>query len=426
MEAHSALEERGPDISLFYPSSDAKKAVRYVARQPILATNERVIGYELLFRAGVWNLFHSNDPDDATRTVIDMSSLHGFNILCNRRLAFINCTRETLLEGWINILPPEQVVVEILETITPDAEIRQACNSLIAAGYQLALDDFILDDPRESLADFVDFIKVDLTLVSLDDAAKIAARYYGKNCKLLAEKVETREDFAFTKKAGFQFFQGYFFRKPEMMCMRSVAANQTVYWRLLRVVTKPELDWREVEDVIKKDATLCLRLLRYLNSVVFGLRNEIRSIRHALAIIGEAEMRRWCRLAVVLEMTRNRPPELVLSALIRARFSELIGNRIDHGTSDLFLLGLLSLMDSILKIPMEMVLDDLPLDREIKTALLEATGSLATVHKLVLAFESGDWNNVATLCAELRLSEEFVAESHWDAMGWAETIAAAA
>lgn len=426
MEAHSALEERGPDISLFYPSSDAKKAVRYVARQPILATNERVIGYELLFRAGVWNLFHSNDPDDATRTVIDMSSLHGFNILCNRRLAFINCTRETLLEGWINILPPEQVVVEILETITPDAEIRQACNSLIAAGYQLALDDFILDDPRESLADFVDFIKVDLTLVSLDDAAKIAARYYGKNCKLLAEKVETREDFAFTKKAGFQFFQGYFFRKPEMMCMRSVAANQTVYWRLLRVVTKPELDWREVEDVIKKDATLCLRLLRYLNSVVFGLRNEIRSIRHALAIIGEAEMRRWCRLAVVLEMTRNRPPELVLSALIRARFSELIGNRIDHGTSDLFLLGLLSLMDSILKIPMEMVLEDLPLDREIKTALLEATGSLATVHKLVLAFESGDWNNVATLCAELRLSEEFVAESHWDAMGWAETIAAAA
>ena len=426
MEAHSALEERGPDISLFYPGSDAKKAVRYVARQPILATNERVIGYELLFRAGVWNLFHSNDPDDATRTVIDMSSLHGFNILCNRRLAFINCTRETLLEGWINILPPEQVVVEILETITPDAEIRQACNSLIAAGYQLALDDFILDDPRESLADFVDFIKVDLTLVSLDDAAKIAARYYGKNCKLLAEKVETREDFAFTKKAGFQFFQGYFFRKPEMMCMRSVAANQTVYWRLLRVVTKPELDWREVEDVIKKDATLCLRLLRYLNSVVFGLRNEIRSIRHALAIIGEAEMRRWCRLAVVLEMTRNRPPELVLSALIRARFSELIGNRIDHGTSDLFLLGLLSLMDSILKIPMEMVLEDLPLDREIKTALLEATGSLATVHKLVLAFESGDWNNVATLCAELRLSEEFVAESHWDAMGWAETIAAAA
>ncbi len=185
MKAQPVLEQRALDISLFCPGSDAKRAVRYVARQPILATNEKVIGYELLFRAGVQNLFQSNDPDGATRTVIDMSSLHGFNILCNHRLAFINCTRETLLEGWINILPPEQVVVEILETVTPDDEVRQACSNLNAAGYQLALDDFILDDPRENLADFADFIKVDLRLVCLDDAAKIATRYHCTKCKLL-------------------------------------------------------------------------------------------------------------------------------------------------------------------------------------------------------------------------------------------------
>jgi EAL and modified HD-GYP domain-containing signal transduction protein len=426
MRTQSVLAETLPDISLVALGNAAPRAVRYVARQPILATNESVIGYELLFRAGVQNLFESNDPDNATRTVIDMSSLHGFYVLCNRRLAFINCTRETLLEGSINILPPEQVVVEILETVTPEAEVRQACRNLQAAGYQLAFDDFVLDDPREGVAHCADFIKVDLRLVSLDDAAKIAARYRGTKCKLLAEKVETRQDFAFTKRAGFQFFQGYFFRKPEMMRMRSVAANQTVYLRLLRAVTKLELDWREVEDVIKKDATLCLRLLRYLNSAVFGLRNQIRSIRHALAIIGEAEMRRWCRLAAVLEMTHNRPSDLALSALIRARLSELLGNRIDHGKSDLFLLGLLSLMDSILEIPMEMVMEDLPLDREIKTVLLEGTGRLATIHKLVLAVESGDWKNVASMCAQLQLPEEFVAASHWEAMEWAEMITVAA
>jgi EAL and modified HD-GYP domain-containing signal transduction protein len=296
---------------------------------------------------------------------------------------------------------------------------------LNAAGYQLALDDFILDDPRAGLVDLMAFIKVDLKLVSLDDAAKITARYQGENCKLLAEKVETRQDFALTKKAGFQFFQGYFFRKPEMMRMLSVVTNQTVYWRLLQVVTNPELDWREVEDVIKKDATLCLRLLRYLNSAVFGLRNEIRSLRHALVILGEIELRRWCRLAVVFEMTQNRPSDLLLSALIRARFCELLGAQFDHGNTDLFLLGLLSLMDSILETPLELIVRDLPLDREIKTCLLKGTGRLATIYKLALAVESGDWNNVATLCAELLLSEEFVAQSHWDAIAWADTITAA-
>jgi EAL and modified HD-GYP domain-containing signal transduction protein len=399
---------------------NGNSAFRYAARQPILTTNKQVYGYELLFRSGVENYFRSDDPENASRSVIDISSLHGFNVLCDNRFAFINCTREILLGGYILVLPPKQVVVEILETVTPDDEIRQACIQLRAAGYKIALDDFILDDPRDSLADLADFIKVDLRLVSLADAAIIAARFQGKGCRLLAEKVETWEEFNFTRNAGFRLFQGYFFRKPEMMRIRRAPSNWAVYRELLLAVTRPELNLLEVEDAVKKDATLCYRLLRYSNSAAIGLRDEVRSLRHALVILGEDALRRWCRLAVVLEMTQNRPSDLLLSALVRARFSELLGPKVDHGNSDLFLFGLLSLMDSILEIPMEKVVADLPLDHAIKAVLVDQTGRLATIYKLMIAVESGAWNAVTAICNELKLAEEFVAESQGSAMGWAK------
>lgn len=404
---------------------DAGQAIRYTARQPILAANEKVIGYELLFRSGVENYFKCSDPNDATRSVIDVSSLQGLDVLCDKLLAFINCTRDILLNGDVTILPPDRVVVEILETVTPDALVLHACGKLKAAGYRIALDDFGVDDPREALAHLADFIKVDLKQTSMKEAAAIAKKYGSASCQMLAEKVETREEFAAAKKVGFKYFQGYFFRKPETMKSRGVSSTRATSLRLLEEIAKPELDLVKVEDAMKTHATLCFRLLRYLNSPLFTFGSEIHSLRHALSILGEDELRRWCRLAVMLELTQNKPSDLVLSALVRARFSELLGAKVQHGEADLFLLGLLSLMDSVLGIPMANLVESLPLSPDLRSALLDEEGNLAPIYKLVLAVEAGEWEKTARLCTELRVTENFVAESHWNAMGWAQAVVTA-
>ncbi len=399
---------------------------RYAARQPIIGANKRVFAYELLFRSGIENYFKCKDQEHASNSVIDLSTLYGFNVLCNNRYAFINCTHETLLGENIYLLPSERVVVEVLETVTPDAEVRLACCRLKNAGYRIALDDVIVDDPRECLTDLADFIKIDGLLVSPEKAATIAARFRGKRCRILAEKVETWQNFALMKDAGCTLFQGYFFRKPEMMRVRRVLQNQKAYQRLLTAVTRATLDWREVEDALKMDATLCYRLLRYLNSAAFGFQNEIRSLRQALVIMGEDALIRWCRLTAMLEMSKGRPSDLALAALTRARFSELLGCRVNRGSTDLFLLGLLSLMDSILEIPMGIVVQDLALEDDIRAALLGGASRFGTIYRLIQAAEAGAWEIVSNLCKVIQLDEDFVADSYWNSMQWAHEIAMAA
>ncbi len=239
---------------------------------------------------------------------------------------------------------------------------------------------------------------------------------------MLAEKVETREEFIAARKAGFLYFQGYFFRKPETLTAREIPANRLNYLRMLQVVSQPELDVREIENVIKSEASLCYRLLRYMNSAAFGFGNEIHSVRHALAILGEREVRRWVRLVATLGAGQNKSSELVLSALVRARFCELLSPKIQHGDSDLFLMGLLSLMDVILETPMDRVLESVPLDHESKAVLLGGASRLRPLYRLMLARESGEWEQAAELGKELRLSESEVAESHWQAMQWARQM----
>jgi c-di-GMP-related signal transduction protein len=399
-------------------------ATRFVARQPILTKDEKVFGYELLFRDGVENFFCSSDPEAASRSTLDTSMLMGLDLLCDGRRAFINCTREMLLKDYVTLVPSNQTVVEILETVPPDDLVMAACQRLKEAGYMIALDDFAIDDPRAPLTEVADIIKVDLKRTTPAECAAMIKRYGPWRCRMLAEKVETREEFVAASKAGFVYFQGYFFRRPEVLATREVPANRINYVRMLQTVSKPELDPREIEDAIKSEASLCYRLLRYLNSAVFGFANEIHSVRHALAMLGEREVRRWVRLVVTLAAGQGKSSELVLSALVRARFCELLSPKIQHGESDLFLLGLLSMMDAILEIPMPEVLDRVPIDQETKALLLGGTGRLRPLYQLMLARESGDWQNTAELSKSLHLSDGEVAEAYWSAMQWARQVSA--
>ena len=403
-----------------------KPGTQFVARQPILSADEKVFGYELLFRDGVEDFFTASDPDEASRSTLNTSVLLGLDVLCDGRRAFVNCTRDILLKDYITLLPSGQTVVEILETVPPDDLVVAACRRLKEAGYMIALDDFGMNDPREPLTDLADIIKVDLRATSEKDAAAMVKRYGPWRCRMLAEKVETREEFAATKDAGFLYFQGYFFRRPETLTAQEIPANRLNYLRMLKAVSRPELDVREIENLVKSEASLCYRLLRYLNSAAFGFGSEIHSVRHALSILGEREVRRWIRLVASLGAGQNRPTDLVLAALVRARFCELLSPHIQHGDSDLFLMGMLSLMDTLLEIPMRQVLDNVPIDHDCKAVLLGNPSNLRPVYQLMLARESGEWKAVGELTSQLHLKESDVAESYWHAMQWARQVTAGA
>jgi len=206
------------------------------------------------------------------------------------------------------------------------------------------------------------------------------------------------------------------------MLAREIPANRINYLRLLKAVSRAELDPQELENAIKGEASLCYRLLRYLNSPVFGFPAEIRSVRHALVMLGEREVRRWVRLAATLVASQSRTSDLLLPALVRARFCELIAPSLHPADADLFLVGLLSLMDAILGLPMGLVLEGIALDRETRAVLLGESSPLSPIYELMLAQENAQWEKVAQLSGRLRLRGSFVAECHWQAMQWARQM----
>ena len=416
---------RLPVESISVTASSAKpgdRHSRYVARQPILTSDEQVFGYELLFRDGVEDYFQSADPDAASRSTVDTSMLMGLDMLCDGRRAFINCTRETLLKDYITLLSPSQAVAEIVGSVPADDLVKAACIRLKKSGYTIALDDFVADDPRAELAQFADILKVDMKSTSAENRAVVLKRFGRPASRMLAKTVETREEFSACQKAGFSYFQGYFFRKPELLHAREIPKNRVNYLRLLQAISHDEIELKEIDAIIKGEASLCYRLLRYLNSAAFGFSSEIHSVKHGLSILGEREVRRWVRMVAALGAGQDKPSDLVLSAMVRARYCELLGAKIPHGDSDLFLVGLLSLMDAILEVPMGLVLEGITLDRETRAVLLGQKSQLDPVYRLMLSQEAADWPKLSELCAQMKLPEGIVTECHWKAMQWAQDM----
>ena len=413
MKPAAAKEKTSASNSLALPGQ------RFVARQPVFDRSQNVFGYEILFRNGVEDYFNA-DPELAARSTLDSSLLFGINTLCDNKRAFVNCTREVLFKDLITLLPPSQTVAEILETVEPEERVIAACKRLKAAGYLIALDDFAPNDPRLPLCEFADIIKIDVRATRPEERAGMVRRFASPQCKMLAEKLETPHEFHQARDMGFVYFQGYFFCRPELVIGREVPANRLHYIRLLEMVSRTEIEMRELEKMLKQEASISYRLLRYLNSPVFGFSLEIKSIRHAMAVLGEREIRRWVRLVVAVGAAEQRCSELVLMGLARARFCELLSNRLQSNT-DLFLMGLLSIMDAILEVTMDVLLEQLPVDRETKAALLGQNSSLRPVYQLMLAQESGEWAKSSELATQLKLRDEEVALIWWQALQWAQT-----
>jgi EAL and modified HD-GYP domain-containing signal transduction protein len=407
-------------------SAPAEKPSPCIARQPILAGDESVIGYELLLRDNPDERRATADADTGTRAAINALNLIGLGVLCDGRSAFLKCTHQMLLTGYFALLPPEEVVIELQNRVPVEKEVRTACEKLKLAGFRIALDNFEPTDSRAPLAEYADYIKIDLGKYSSIQCEALVKSHAGPRRQMLAYRVESRQDFVNAKHAGCTLYQGYFFRQPERLRARQIPANQATYLRLLQEVARPELDFNRIEELIKLEPSLCYRLLRYLNSPLLALSTTVTSVRHAPNLLGERETVRWIRMATTLVMGQEKSSDLVLSSLVRARFCELLGPKVKHGNSDLFLMGMFSLMDAILEMPIGMLIDELHLDAALKEQLLSAKSGektpLSPIYDLMVAREAGDWEAVTSQAKQLNLSLVFISQTYNEAMRWAHHI----
>ena len=396
----------------------------YVARQPVFNKNKRLYGYELLFRDGLSNAFPDIDGDTATSKLLSNSFFSiGMNQLTSGKTAFINFPQSLLLKKVPMMFPSEKMIVEVLEDVDPTEQVITACNEIAKAGYSLALDDFVFKNEIRPLIELADIIKIDFMLTPIDEIQKIVNRFERKNIKLLAEKIETYEDFKNALSMGFLYFQGYFFSKPEIISGKEIAPYKITLLQIVGEANKKDCSFEKLEKLINRDVSISYKLLRYINSAFFKRAREISSIKHAIVLLGEMEVKRFISMVATAELASDKPDELVRASIIRARMCELLGLHSHNGAdiSELFLMGLFSLIDAMLDNNMEDIMQSLPLSKNIKQALLEEKGDLADYLKLVSSYESANWETFSSIISNINVDEKKFPEFYQEAVSWADS-----
>lgn len=397
---------------------------KFIARQPIFTVDRKTYGYELLGRSGLDNFFVGSNLDQAAAATIDNVLLFGIDRLTQGRRAFLNCTRDFLVRDFGSILPKSRVVIEVLESVSLDQEVLDACRRLKQSGYLIALDDFQDSPEWKPMIALADFIKVDVLITSPEEQKRLGRDLASADIRLIAEKVETYDVFEKCRDWNYQLFQGYFFSRPQMLSRHDIPANKLNYLRVLHAVNRPSIDMHEIAENIKLEASLSYRLLRYLNSPVFFLPVEVHSIPHALSLLGERGVRKWISLVVIACMGEGKPEELMILPLVRARFCELLAPaaQMAGAANDLFLLGLLSAVDAILDMKMSDVLEEIKVRADIRDALLGKQNPLQETFDIVRAYEIGDWNLMESAAARLGINFESIPGMYLQSLEWARGI----
>ena len=399
----------------------------FVARQAIFDRRQNVYAYELLFRSSTANSFDGTESSLATSQVIanTVFSIGLENMLAGKR-AFINFGRQLLLGEWTTILPNSAVVIEVLETVDPDSEVLEACRNLRKQGYLVALDDFVCAPQFEPLTDLADIIKVDLRTTSRAVQKSMLNRYQRLGVKMLAEKVETPEEFQWCYDAGYDYFQGYFFARPVVMRGKQVPGVKTNHLKLLEQLQRPDLDFTRLEKLISNDVSFSYRVIRYVNSGAFSHSTPIQSIRRALVILGERETRKWISLATLPALARDKPDEVVSQAMLRARFCELLAAAVRPtvDSADASLMGMFSLLDAMIDQPLAQIISALNLSDPIREALLRphAGNRYSLILRLVQRYELAQWDEVRDIAVGLGLENDAVAPLYLDALRWSTEL----
>jgi len=340
--------------------------------------------------------------------------------------AFVNCTTEALTERLVNILPPSMTVLEVLETLEPTPRLVAACRELKAAGYRIALDDFVWKAELQPLVEIADYIKVDFAVTDAKGRREQFRRLNGTPVALVAEKVETQEEHLQAREEGFTLFQGYYFCRPVLMKGRKVPANRLSHIQILEQMQHEPMDLRQVSLLVKRDPSLTYRLLRLVNSPVCAIRQEVRSIEAALVMVGEEAFRRIATLAIVSEFNANQPQEILRMAFVRGRFCELAAGLCAQGQAEQYLLGMFSLLPAMLRVSMSDLVPALPLREKIRDALLGAVSLESGLLHWAECHERGDWVKCDAIAKSHGLNQEEILRSYGQAVVWAEAALRAA
>lgn len=379
----------------------------FVARQPIFRLNRRVFGYELLFRSGLANFF---DPDQdgsaATSKVITNSFLLiGIRKITGGKKAFINFNDEFLLKEYPLLVPKKLVVVEVLEDTVLTPALLRACQNLVARGYTLALDDFVYQPSLEPLIELAHIVKLDVRAKTLDELEEDVDRLAPHRLALLAEKVETQQEFESLKQLGFKLFQGYFFSKPLIVQGRDIPGSKLQYLRILKLINDENYDFAKVAELISKDLSLSYKLLKYVNSAASRGRMEVTTLQGAVARAGEMNLRKWLSLIMCSYLAEDKPAEILRLTIMRANFAGQVGAALDRGhefANICHTLGMFSLLDVLLDQPMSVVVAGLNFNREISATLTgEKKTRFSEILVLTMAYEKGDWQTVTDLALRM-------------------------
>jgi c-di-GMP-related signal transduction protein len=396
----------------------------YVARQPIFKKNKKLYGYELLFRGGMSNAFPDIDGDTATSKLLSNSFFNiGIDQLTGGKVAFINFTQELLIRKIPMMFPVENMMVEILEDVSPNKEVVSACLDISGAGYAIALDDFVFKNELKPLIKLAHIIKIDFILSPIEEIKRLVNMLKGYKIKLLAEKIETYDEFKKALSMGFTYFQGYFFSKPEILSSKEITPSKITLLQIVGEANKKDCSFDKLEKLITRDVSISYKLLRYINSAFFKRACEISTIKHAIVLLGEKEIKRFISLVTTAELASDKPDELVRTSIIRARFCELLGLNSSNGTdvSELFLMGLFSLIDAMLDNTMENIMKSLPLSKNIKQALIEAKGKLVDYLRFVSYYETANWDQCSLINSKMHVDEDKIPEFYQDAVNWADS-----
>jgi c-di-GMP-related signal transduction protein len=389
------------------------------AAHPVFNRQLKVYGYDLDFRPGADPFSEAILSADA---VEDLWRAMHFDEIVGLARAHVVFPRDLLVQELPVLFPVETLIVGVPGDKRDDWELLHACRRLKEVGYELALVDFDPGQLDSPFLDFADIAWVDTAAASPEDQRRICEHLPTRGVRTLARNVDSPEAFNDAAGAGYWHFQGAFFRKPLVQPGRDIPANRLHYLRLLEKVNQPEMELDKLEEIVKQDVAMTYRLLRFINSAWFGLRKTVESIRHALVLLGPAEVKKWASMLALNYLGEDKPPELLRRCLIRAKMAEEIAPRVGlrPRASEMFLMGMFSLVDALMDIPLARILDGLPLSRSIKMALLAGTGEFAPAYAAISAYEQGRWDAFSQAAADAGLDEEDMPAVFAAARDWAD------
>ncbi|MBI9090758.1 MAG: HDOD domain-containing protein [Desulfobacterium sp.] len=381
----------------------------FVARQPILDKNKKTIAYELLFRDGLENSFPDLDGDTATvRLLSNTFFALGIEEIMGKCPVFINFTQNIIQKKVPLFFPEEKVVIEVLEEVTPTPDVLAALSAFKKKGFRIALDDFVYRKELRPLVQYADIIKFDFRLSSQEEIAVMILDLKEKpGIKFLGEKIETHEEFDQAVAMGCSLFQGYFFEKPRVLSNRSIPPAKMNLLRLLSEVSQAETDFIKVTRMIRDDVSIAFKLLKFINSAYYQRPYEVDSVKDAVALLGEKDIRQFITLIAATGLSKGKPEAMIKSSMIAGCMCESVGQAIGSQFSgeELFTLGLFTKIDAILEMPMAQILKVLPFSEKICRALEGGDSAYTYLFNVVKGFEKGEWERVSQCCNRFSIDE---------------------